>query len=284
MADRRAGGGGNSGGDEGSVVLVTGAASGIGRHLVAAFAARGASVMATDRDETALFVAAEDDRWSPSQVVRRRLDVTQKREWDEAIEATRARWGRVDVGLLSAGYLKPGRVTELTPDDIDHHIDVNTKGVLLGASKLATVMAAQRSGHLVALGSLASVAPVPGLSLYSASKFAVRGFCLAIAEELAPLGVAVTVLLPDAVETPMLALQRDYDEAALTFSGVRPLTVQDIERAMFDEVLPHRPLEVLLPGYRGILAKVAGLAPRSAQLAMPLLRAVGRRHQRKGPA
>jgi 3-oxoacyl-[acyl-carrier protein] reductase len=279
MSDESTGGAGG----EGTVVLVTGAASGIGRHLVGIFAKKGARVLATDLDETALFAAAERDRWSPTAVLRRRLDVTRSDEWDEAIEAVRARWGRLDVAVLSAGYLKPGRAIELSAEDIDRHIDINTKGVLLGASKLAAVMATQRSGHIVALGSLASVAPVPGLSLYSASKFAVRGFCLAIAEELAPLGVAVTVLLPDAVETPMLELQRDYEKAALTFSGVRPLTVADIERAVFEEVLPKRPLEVLLPGYRGVLAKVASLAPRSAGLVTPFLRAVGRRHQRRRP-
>lgn len=269
--------------DGGQVVLITGAASGIGRHLVRVFAKRGAHVFATDRDETALFEAAERDHWSPTTVVRRRLDVTSSTDWDEALDAACARWERVDVAVLSAGYLKPGRVTELTAEDIDRHIDVNTKGVMLGATKLAARMAKARSGHIVALGSLASLAPVPGLSLYSASKFAVRGFCLAIADELAPLGVAVSVLLPDAVETPMLALQRDFEEAALTFSGIRPLTVEEIEHALFEVVLPKRPLELALPSYRGALAKVAGLSPRTAGLVTPLLRAVGRRQQQKRP-
>jgi NAD(P)-dependent dehydrogenase (short-subunit alcohol dehydrogenase family) len=72
----------------------------------------------------------------------------------------------------------------------------------------------------------AAFAPVPGLSLYAASKFAVRGFSLAAAQELRRHGVFVTVVCPDAVRTPMLALQRDYPEAALTFSGPRTLGVE----------------------------------------------------------
>jgi 3-oxoacyl-[acyl-carrier protein] reductase len=269
--------------NEGTVVLLTGAASGIGLHLVTALARRGARVLATDIDEAALFAASERAHWSPRQVVRRRLDVTREEDWSEAMDAVQARWGRLDVALLVAGYLRPGLVHELAASEIHRHVDINTKGVMLGATAAARVMKPAGRGHIIAIGSLASVAPVPGLSLYSASKFAVRGFCLSIAEELRPHGVAVSVLLPDAVETPMLALQRDFDEAALTFSGIRPLSVEDIEAALFDRVLPDKPLEVLLPAYRGALAKLASLSPESARLLTPLLRAVGRRHQQKGP-
>ena len=264
------------------MVLITGAASGIGLHLVTALMKRGARVLATDIDEAGLFAASERHRWDPARIVRRKLDVTRADDWNDAISALLERWGRLDVALLVAGYLKPGLLHELDPVEIARHLDINTRGVMLGAHAASRVMVKQRAGHIVAIGSLASVAPVPGLSLYSASKFAVRGFCLGIAEELRPLGVAVSVLLPDAVETPMLELQRDYEEAALTFSGIRPLTVEEIERALFDEVLPKRPLEVLLPRYRGVLAKAAGLAPGAARFVTPLLRALGRRQQRRG--
>jgi 3-oxoacyl-[acyl-carrier protein] reductase len=91
----------------------------------------------------------------------------------------------------------------------------------------------------------------------------VRGFSLAIAHELRPHGVHVTVLCPDAVETPMLALQEAYPEAAMTFGAGRGLTLTEVESAVF-RAMRDRPLEVVLevPGSgRALGAKLSNLFP-----------------------
>ena len=98
---------------------------------------------------------------------------------------------------------------------------------------------------------------------------------LAAATELAEHGVAVSLIMPDAVDTPMLDLQKDYEEAAVTFSGSAPLTVDDVERAFFDVVLPKRPLEITLPLSRGALARVANGAPALGKVLYPLLKKKG---------
>jgi 3-oxoacyl-[acyl-carrier protein] reductase len=120
---------------------------------------------------------------------------------------------------------------------------------------------------------------VPGVCLYSASKFAVRGFSLATAQELKPHNVFVSVVLPDAVQTPMLDLQVDFHEAALTFSGAKALTVQDIENVLVNEVLPNKPLEVALPFARGAVARLADLMPGVASRLIPLLSKKGLKAQ-----
>src|SRR5262249_26511003 len=148
-----------------------------------------------------------------------KLDVRREDDWDRAMDAAATAFGGIDVVLNIAGALRPGYVHELAAQDIDLHLDVNVKGVVLGTRAAARRMIPAHKGHIINFGSLASLVPVPGLSLYSASKFAVRGFSLAAANELARYGIAVTVVLPDAVATPMLDLQVDYDEAAMTFSG-----------------------------------------------------------------
>jgi 3-oxoacyl-[acyl-carrier protein] reductase len=160
---------------------------------------------------------------------------------------------------------------------VDRHVDTNLKGVVHGTRTVGRHFVEKGAGHLINFGSLASLAAVPGLTLYTATKFAVRGFSLASAQELAPHGVAVTLVMPDAVQTPMLELQVDYPEAALTFSGGEPLSVEDIERLLVETVLPHRPLEVALPLSRGALARVATVWPQVA----PSLRAA---LERKGRA
>jgi 3-oxoacyl-[acyl-carrier protein] reductase len=261
------------------VMLLTGCASGMGRHLAGALSARGHSVVATDLDEVGLAREAEARGWDRARVKLRRLDVRSEQDWDAAVDAAVDAFGRLDVVMNIAGYLHPAYVADLSMRDVDLHFDVNAKGVVLGTRAAARRMIAQGSGHIVNVGSLASLAPVPGLSLYSASKFAVRGFTLAAAMELAPRGVAVTLVMPDAVETPMLDKQVAYEEAAMTFSGPRSLTVEDIERLIVETVLPERPMEVTIPLARGLLARFANTAPAVARRLAPRLLDAGKRKQ-----
>jgi 3-oxoacyl-[acyl-carrier protein] reductase len=263
----------------GEVALLTGCASGIGLHLVGVLADRGGRVVATDIDETALSRRAVERGWDPDRVQLRRLDVRSAGAWEEALDVAERAWGGVDVVMNIAGVLRPAYVRDLQPDDVDLHLAVNVTGTVLGTRAAARRMIPRGTGHIVNFGSLASLAPVPGLSLYSASKFAVRGFSLAAATELREHGVAVSVIMPDAVQTPMLDLQVDYEEAALTFSGDRPLTVDEIGRLIVDVVLPRRPMEVAFPPLRAFLARVANSAPAVAQALGPRLTSKGRRVQ-----
>ncbi len=260
------------------VMLITGAGSGIGRHLTGALSSRGHRVLATDVNVAALGEAARVDHWSAS-VQQAPLDIRVPAQWEEAKAAALQAFGRIDVLLNVAGYLKPGHSWEVEAVEIDRHFDINVKGLMHGTRVIGAHFVAQRSGHIINIGSLASLAPVPGLCLYSASKFAVRGFSLATAQELLPHNVFVSVMLPDAVQTPMLDLQVDFHEAALTFSGARPLTVEDIEQVLVNEVLPNKPLEVAMPFTRGAVARLADLMPGVAAKLIPLLSKKGLKAQ-----
>jgi 3-oxoacyl-[acyl-carrier protein] reductase len=255
--------------------LITGSASGIGRHLTGVLARAGHTILATDVAEEALAAAARADGWDAARVATMRLDVRRPEAWEAALD----RAGDVDVLLGVAGVIKPGYVHEVAPRDVDLHIDVNVKGVIFGTTAAARRMVARGRGHIVNFGSLASLTPAPGLSLYCASKFAVRGFSIAAAAELAPRGVAVSVILPDAVQTPMLELQLDHEEAALTFSGPRPLTVDEVARVVVDRVLRERPLELAIPLSRGLLARLANTLPAPMLKLAPLFAARGRKRQ-----
>ncbi len=264
---------------KGKVALITGAASGIGRHLTGALAARGYAVLATDANPVGLEAAHDSERWGAHSVALEPLDVRSADAWEAAFDTAEGRFGHVDVLLNVAGVLRPSWITEIEADDVSLMLDVNAKGVALGTRAAAKRMVRRREGHIVNIGSLASLAPVPGLSLYSMSKFAVRGFSLAAAVELREHGVAVTVVMPDAVQTPMLDLQADREEAALTFSGPRALSVEEIGRVVIDRVLPERPMEIGVPASRSALARFAGAFPRAAAAARPLLVQVGKMQQ-----
>ncbi|MCA9710818.1 MAG: SDR family NAD(P)-dependent oxidoreductase, partial [Myxococcales bacterium] len=221
------------------------------------------------------------EAWPAGAVEIRTLDVTDPIGWEAAVAAARQRFGGLDVLVNVAGVLTPGWAHEIPEAAIDAHLDVNVKGVVHGVRAVVPAMLAQGRGHIVNVASLAALAPVPGLALYCASKHAVRGYSLSLALELRPRGIAVTVVCPDAVQTPMLDVQRDVDAAALTFSGPRVLAPREVAQAIV-RALDDRPLELMLPPSRGWLAKLGGLVPATARALEPVLRRQGRRRQRRG--
>lgn len=260
--------------------LITGCASGIGRHLADVALARGHRVLATDVDLGALIDHAAEAPWPSERARTERLDVKDPDGWERMVEIVESEWGALDVALNVAGYLRPAQAAQVTVEDVHRHFDVNVKGLIFGTRAAARRMVENRSGHIINIASLASLAPVPGISLYSASKYAVRAFSLAAAQELRPHGVAVTTVCPDAVATPMLDLQLDYPEAALSFTAPRVLTVEDLSKVIFGRVLTKRPLIVNIPRWRGWLARLADLSPRSARLLASMMERQGLRKQR----
>lgn len=259
------------------VFVITGAASGIGKHLTRSLAGQGHRVLAADINEKGL--ADLGGVHGTGRILPHALDVTRAEAWEKALDVAQSELGLLDVVMNVAGFLKPGFIHEVDDRAVELHLDVNVKGVVLGTRAAARRMVTRGAGHIVNFGSLASLAAVPGLCLYSASKFAVRGLSLAAAAELAPLGVAVTLVMPDAVKTPMLDLQVHYREAAMTFSGDAPLSVEDVEKVILEKVLPHRPMEITLPLSRGLLARAATLAPKAALVLAPKLTEKGRKAQ-----
>lgn len=268
----------------GQIFLTTGAASGIGRALTTGLIARGARGLAADLDEEALARAAAEEAW-PDDLLRRRLDVRSPADWQKTTAELIATFGRFDYCCNVAGVLRPGHTPDLRDADIELQIDVNFKGVVYGTREAARRMIALKAAgapgrlHIINIASLAALAPIPGLTIYSATKYAVRAFSLAAAEELREHGIAVTVVCPDAVKTPMLDLQVGYDEAALTFTAPRFLEADDVVELILGKTISKRPLLISLPKHRALLARIADLFPALARPISGLLEKKGKRVQ-----
>lgn len=246
-------------------VIITGAASGIGRHLTGVFIKKGYRVMATDINIGALTEISAKE-WDGAGVMVEKLDVRRPDQWQAVMDRAVREWGQIDILLNSAGYCIPCFIYENTLEQIDIHIDINAKGAIYGTYLASVQMVKQGFGHIINIGSLSGIAPVPGNSLYSGSKFALRGFTHSIASELRRHNVYVTYIAPDLVDTPKLLTMLKVDEnaAAIGSSAPRILTVYDIEKAVFGKVLKRRPLEVAIPEYRGWLGKIATVFPAMA--------------------
>lgn len=246
--------------------LITGAASGIGLHLAREYNKLN-RVIACDINEDSL-------KDLPSETLKYKLDVSKLEDWENIFRDLEAKNVKVDALLNVAGVLRPGYIHEIDPRQIDLHVDVNVKGIMYGCHVAAKHMKKNGEGSIVNIASLAGIAPIPGNCLYSGSKFAVRGFTLAIANELRPHNIHVGLLCPDAVKTPMLDLQRNYKEAALTFSGGSYLSVEDVKKAV-DKMIKKRKLEIALPWWRGLLARIGGLVPQLSFALFPLMTKIG---------
>jgi 3-oxoacyl-[acyl-carrier protein] reductase len=263
----------------GKSCLLTGCGSGIGRHMAGVLARAGAKVMATDVDAAGLAQTIAALGGTGERLRSHALDVRIAGQWEAALSETLRAFGRIDVLMNIAGISRSAYIHEAAIARIEQHLDINLKGVMLGSHYAAKVMVQQRSGHIVNIASLAGLCPVPGMSLYSASKFGVRGFSLAIADELAPHGVGVSVICPDAVATPMLDHEALEPEAALSFSGNRILTVEDIEHAIFRKALGRGKREVIVPGSMAPLSRLVTAFPGALMPLLPMFRARGAKIQ-----
>lgn len=242
------------------VALITGAASGIGRHWAGALAREPGAYRLALAD---INIEGLRAAFTESETVRlHALDVRQPEQWRAVLDDTLARYGRLDYLFNIAGGGRPAFLTEQPLEDIAFVLDLNLKGPLYGMRLAGAVMAQQGGGHIVNVASLAGLTPTPGNSLYSAAKAGLRHASLAAAVELRKQGVAVTVISPDLVDTPLMRANMSRGEAAaLAYSGAGPLSVADLERA-FWQALRRRPLEITLPRWRGWLARLTNLNPR----------------------
>lgn len=263
--------------------IVTGAASGIGHALSLRLLELGHNVCACDINGEALkssYVKLADS--VANRLLLQTLDIRKPDEWQDAVITVREKWQRIDVLCNIAGVLKDNWVVDIkSPDEVDLHFDINVKGTIFGTQSVIETMREQGGGHIINIASLAALSPVPGLSLYSASKFAVRSYSLAAGMELAEYGIAVTTLCPDAVQTPMLDQQKDKEQAALTFSGSRTLSVDEVVDAIVGPVLHKRPLEMVIPPSRGVVAKVANMFPQTTGRFVDIFQKQGIKRQAK---
>ncbi|HEU0025891.1 MAG TPA: SDR family oxidoreductase, partial [Ktedonobacterales bacterium] len=177
----------------GAVAVVTGGASGIGLATARALYAQGANVALADINEAGLRQAAERVReaapGSAAQVITVVTDVTDDAQARELVRQAQALTGRVDLLVACAGIGRGGRIEDLPSSEMRKMMDVNFLGIYTCVQAAVPVMRAQGGGHFVLISSVAGKLGVPLLSGYCASKWAVRGFSIAMRSELYGTGI-----------------------------------------------------------------------------------------------
>ncbi len=250
--------------------VVTGAARGIGRAIAVELVARGHSVVVTDVDGDTVRRTAEEI----GAVAGLTHDVRDPQAHrDVAAEAQRH--GRLAVWVNNAGVGHDGGIEELTEDEIRALVEINLLGTVWGA-RAALAAFGPEGGDLTNIASLSGHGPVPGLSVYAATKAAVVSLSLSLSWE-TPRRVRVHAVCPDGVATDMVAVMKPDGRAKeLVASGGRMLTAEEVAAAAV-ALTGRRRVVLTLPGHRGGLMRLSSLLPGLTGRLEPIVRRQGRR-------
>lgn len=237
----------------GGRVLVTGATGGIGHAIARAFAARGAELMLTGRRLEVLGPLADElnarslacDLSDREQVARLGADAL---EW------------RVDVLVANAALPASGLLGELTLEQVDRMLEVNLRAPIALAHALAPQMIERRQGHMVFVSSLSGKVAAPSSSMYSATKFGLRGFALGLREDLRPHGVGVSTIFPGFISGAGM-----FADAGVKLPfGVGTRTPEQVAEATITAIERNRAEVDVAPLSMRLGAAFAGIAPQVA--------------------
>ena len=212
------------------VVIVTGASSGIGRALAVELGKRGARVGLIARRADELSQTADEVTRAGGEALAFPADVRNPSELDDAARRIVETWGRVDVLVANAGMSSTTSGVSLEAAEAGNVITVNVIGVVNSVASVLPTMLKQKSGHLVAISSLAAYRGLPKSGVYSASKAAVSTFFESLRLDLRGKGIDLTVIHPGFIRTPMTAHRKNKLPFLLEADDAACRIIRAIER------------------------------------------------------
>jgi uncharacterized protein len=237
---------------DGVRALVTGASGAIGAAIASELAGHGARVVLSGRSlerlETARAALPNDGHEVVS------ADLSSREAPEELVAAA----GDIDVFVSSVGLPASGWLEEYNGDQLARALRVNLEAPMQISRLLVPALVGRGRGHLAFISSLAGKVPSPGLSIYSATKFGLRGFALALATELVDSGVGVSVVCPGFVrDAGMFA-----DSGAELPPGVGSSSARDVARGVLRTIVEDRQEVVVAPRRHRAISHAALIAPR----------------------
>lgn len=184
----------------GKVAIISGAAQGMGEVTARLFAAEGAKVVLGDvASEKGEAIAAEIG----ADALFHKLDVRSEEDWQAIVAAATARFGKLDILVNNAGVAITGIAEEVRKEDAERVLGINVIGVMMGVKHAVPALRDNGGGVIVNISSIDGLRGVNGLSVYAASKWAVRGITKSYAYEYGPSGIRVLSIHPGGIDTVM---------------------------------------------------------------------------------
>ena len=234
-------------------MLLTGATGGLGRAIARELHARGAHLLLTGRKQDALealCMSLGDGRAEAFAA-----DLAQRAD----VDALPGRVGRVDILVHNAGLPGSGRLETFTPGEIDRVLDVNLRAGIMLTRALMPAMVERGSGHLVYISSMAGKVAPPRASIYASTKYALRGFALALGDDLDRTGVGVSVVFPGPIDEAGM----QADTGVKMPAGVPHRYPRDVANAVVKAVDKNLAEINVADPIQSLGVLLAGVAPRA---------------------
>ncbi len=263
---------------DGKTVVITGASAGIGEACARKFVAEGANVVLAARRAEPLRRLVDELGADVAYAVP--TDVSNVAACERLLDEAKSRFGSIDVLVNNAGYNWRGPLEALPVEDMLQILDVNLRAPLVLTRLVLPTMRAQGSGTVVNVASLAGRFPLDDEATYSATKFALRVFSFAVAEELRDTHIRVAVVSPGPVDTAFIT-EGDVIEnvPALVFS--QPMsTAEEIADLVLDSAADGA-RERTKPVASGMLATLGYLFPAVRRVVLPVLEKKGEKEKQK---
>jgi short-subunit dehydrogenase len=232
----------------GQTALVTGASGGLGQAIVRALAARGAHLVLTARRVDVLEALAEETGGRALA-----SDLSDRAAVEKLVEDA----GPVDVLVANAAVPGSGRIESFSIEQIDRALDVNLRAPMVLARLMSEGMTERGGGHIVFVSSLNGKAATAGSSIYSATKFGLRGFAMGLREDLRPRGVGVSTVFPGFIRDAGMF----HESGARLPSYIGTKTPEDVGRAIVSAIERDRSEVDVAPLALRLGTAFAGLAP-----------------------
>jgi short-subunit dehydrogenase len=251
-------------------ILLTGATGGIGHAIARRLHAEGASLVLTGRRVDVLRPLAEE-----LSAIRIEADLADPADVERLLEES----GRVDVLVANAALPGAGDLFELTEAQIERAIEVNLRTPILMARRLAAPMVERGAGHIVLIGSLSGRAAAPFSSMYSATKFGLRGFGLGFRQDLHGTGVGVSHVLPGFVREAGMFVESGMQLPR----GVRTVAPEAVAEGVVTAIRRDRAEVVVAPLELRLGAALASVAPALAAAVQRRVGAADLARSHRGP-
>ena len=232
----------------GARALLTGATGGLGHAIARALRAEGAHLVLTGRRVDVLEPLAKEVG-----AISIAADLADPADIDRLLEEA----GPIDVLVANAALPGAGDLFELTEEQIDRNIDVNLRTPIKMARRMAPAMIERGAGHIVLIGSLSGLTASPFASMYSATKFGLRGFALGFRQDLHGTGVGVSHILPGFVREAGMFVESGMDLPR----GVRTVAPEAVGRAVVRAITRDRDEIVVAPLELRVGAVLGSVAP-----------------------
>lgn len=197
---------------KGKTAVITGAGGGIGRTTALLLAKEGANVVVTDLNEVSGTATAEEINTNGGQAVFLQHDISQEHDWKYVVQSAVEHFGKIDVLFNNAGTFLIKPLIETTIEEWNHLMSINVAGTFLGLKYVIPVMMKQKSGSIINNSSTAGITGSVGVSLYGASKGAIRILTKHAAMEYSAYDIRVNAIFPGYVDTDMMKYRGEVDQ------------------------------------------------------------------------